>query len=138
MDAKPKGLRRAGLCLLLAALGLGAGGCVTAAAAGAGTVAGIEYTNRGAKGDLQGSVDDVANRARQVFDKQGIVTTEVNVEEGGTKRVLGGRKGDLNVSVDMTASTPNVTHVEVVAQKSPVQWDKDYAKSVMQKIASKS
>ncbi len=138
MSSIPNGVRRAGFLLALAALGLGAGACVTAAAAGAGTVAGIEYTSRGAKGELQGSMDNVAHRTREVFDKQGIVATEVKVEDGGTKRVLGGRKGDLNVQVEMTASTPNVTHVEVVAQKNPVQWDKDYAKSVMQKIAAQS
>jgi hypothetical protein len=31
-----------------------------------------------------------------------------------------------------------VTHVEVIAQKSAVQWDKDYAKSLMQKIAAQT
>jgi hypothetical protein len=138
MTSKSTGSRRLAFILSMASLCLGGAGCAAAAAAGAGTIAGVEYSNRGAKGELKGSLENVDRRAKEVFEKSGIVTTEVKVTDGGEKRVLGGRKGDLNIQVDMTPTSPNVTHVEVIAQKSAVQWDKDYAKSLMQKIAAQT
>ncbi len=125
-----------GVGLVSAALLLSASGCLTAAAAGAGTVAGIKYTDRGAKGDVKGSVDQVAQRAANAFQEMGIVTTETKVEDGGTTRVLGGRRGDLSVETTITARGNHLTHVEVIAQKSMVKWNKDYAKDVLQHIVA--
>jgi len=123
-----------GFGLVVLSLLLSANGCVAAGAAAAGTAAGISYTNRGAKGDVRGSVDQVARHAANTFQQMGIVTTETKVENGGTKRVLGGKRGDLDVETTMTASGGNVTHVEVVARKSMVQWNKDYARDVLERI----
>ncbi len=115
-----------------------ASGCLTAAAAGAGTIAGIEYTDRGAKGDLKGSVEEVAHHADTVFRDSGIRTTETKSEKGGTERVLGGKRGDLDVKVTMKATADNITHVEVIAQKNIVQWNKDYSRQILEKIAKRS
>ena len=95
-------LGKVGAAALL--LAFAASGCVTAAAAGAGAVAGIEYTNRGAKGDIKGSVDDVAKRTEKVFRQQGIALTESKVEKSGAERVLAGKQGDLDVKVTISPS----------------------------------
>ncbi|HEY3444861.1 MAG TPA: hypothetical protein VGK67_00800 [Myxococcales bacterium] len=127
-------IRTIGLGVALAA-SLGATGCWTAAAAGAGAVAGVAYTNRGAETEVNGSVAQVEKRAQKVLEQQGIAIAASKVEAGGSKRVLEGKHGDLNVTITMVGTTESQTHVEVVAQKNPVQWDKDYAKQLAQNIA---
>ena len=118
---------------LTAALLAPAGGCV-AAAAGAGAGSAIYLTSRGASSTVNGSVNDVAARARSVLDGEGITITETKTESEGDERSFKGTKGDLDVSVDLKRETPTTTKTEVSARKNLAEWDKDYAKVLLNKI----
>jgi hypothetical protein len=54
-----------------------------------------------------------------------------------TKRELEGKAGDrdVNITIEQDGST---TKVEVTAKTSPVTWDKDFAKSVLEEILEKT
>jgi hypothetical protein len=118
---------------LTAALLAPAGGCV-AAAAGAGAGSAIYLTSRGASSTVKGSVSDVAARTRSVLDGEGITITETKTESEGDERSFKGTKGDLDVSVDLKRDTPSTTKTEVSARKNLAEWDKDYAKVLLNKI----
>jgi hypothetical protein len=110
-------------------------GCLAAAAAGAG--AGIYLTSRGAESLVEGSIDRIASRARAVMSDEGIVPDASSTESSGEKRELKGKKGDLDVTIEMEQKSDQTTRVEVSARKNLAEWDKDYAQQVLQKIVEK-
>lgn len=126
------------LALLLSSA-LAATGCV-AAAAGAGAAGAVYLTTRGAESLMNAPVDDVARRAEAVMREEGIVKDAESTEKSGSKRELKGKKGDLDVSIEIQEQTDNpaTTKVEVSARKNEVEWDKDYAKVILNKIVAKS
>jgi hypothetical protein len=110
-------------------------GCVAAAAAGA---AGAVYaTTRGAEALVNGSVDDVTTRARAVMKDMGIAPEGEETHTAGDKHELKGKQGDLDVTIDMERSDSATTKVEVYARKNLAEWDKDYARSVLERIVKK-
>ena len=111
-------------------------GCLAAAAAGAG--AGIYLTSRGAESLVEGPVDDIAKRAQAVMNEEGIVPDASSTENGGDKRELKGKKGDLDITIEMERKDPKTTRVEVAARKNLAEWDKDYAQQLLSKIVQKS
>ena len=117
------------------AVALPATGCLAAAAAGAG--AGIYLTSRGAESLIEGPIDQVATRARTVMNEEGIVPDASSTEKGGQNRELKGKKGDLDVTIQMEQKTDKTTRVEVAARKNLAEWDKDYAQKVLQRIVEK-
>jgi uncharacterized protein DUF3568 len=120
----------------LAALLLGsATGCVAAAAAGA--AGGIYATTRGVESLVNGSIDQVATRSEAVMRDMGIVQDASSTENSGAKRELKGKKGDLDVTVQLEQSDTATTKVEVYARKNLAEWDKDYARSVLEQIVQK-
>ncbi|MGH7632011.1 MAG: hypothetical protein ACREOF_21965 [Gemmatimonadales bacterium] len=111
--------------------------CVAAAAAaGAGT--GIYLTTRGAESVVDGSVTDVAARARSVLGEEGVTISETRSEDGGDKREFKGTKGDLDVTITLERQSPTTTKVEVTARENLAEWDKEYAQRVLNKIVSKA
>jgi hypothetical protein len=117
-------------------LALGTSGCVAAAAAGA---AGAIYaTSRGVESVVNGSADNVAARTREVFKEMNIVEDAASVKESGAKRELKGKQGDLDVTVQMEQQDSTTTKVEVAARKNLAEWDKDYARQVLERIVKKS
>ena len=112
-------------------------GCVAAAAA-AGAGAGIYLTSRGAESLVQSSIDQVATRARAVMNAEGIVPDASSTEKGGDKRELKGKKGDLDVTIQMEQKDSKTTRVEVAARKNLAEWDKDYAQQILSRIVEKS
>jgi hypothetical protein len=122
---------------LVLALLLPVTGCVAAAAA-AGAGAGIYLTTRGAESMVEGSVNDVSARARSVLSEEGIVLDESNMESGGDEREFKGKKGDLDVTVDLEREGPTTTRVEVTARKNLAEWDKDYAQQLLSRIIEKN
>jgi hypothetical protein len=114
---------------------LPATGCLAAAAAGAG--AGIYLTSRGAESLIDGPIDQVARRARTVMNEEGIVPDASSTENGGENRELKGKKGDLDVTIQMEQKSDKTTRVEVTARKNLAEWDKDYAQQVLQRIVEK-
>jgi hypothetical protein len=111
-------------------------GCVAAAAAGA---AGAIYaTSRGSEALVQGSVEDVTARARAVMTDMAIVPEGEQTHTAGDKHELKGKHGDLDVTIAMERSDSATTKVEVYARKNLAEWDKDFAKQVLQKIVTSS
>lgn len=121
--------------MLALALALPITGCLAAAAAGAG--AGIYLTSRGAESLVEGSIDQIAARARAVMSEEGIVPDAASTESGGDRREFKGKKGDLDVTIDMEQKSDKTTRVEVSARKNLAEWDKDYAQELLQRIVEK-
>jgi hypothetical protein len=111
-------------------------GCVAAAAA-AGAGAGIYLTTRGAESIVESSVDQVAARARAVMAEEGIVPDEASMEQGGDKREFKGKKGDLDVTIEIERKSSTTTRVEVAARKNLAEWDKEYAQQLLSRIVEK-
>jgi hypothetical protein len=110
------------------------GGCV-AAAAGAGAAGAIYVIDRGAETSLLAPVPTVEASAKRVFGEMGIKETKTSTEQagGGEKRIIEGTRDDREISVNIeTAGTGS--KVVVVVKKSAVTWDKDLAKSILEKI----
>jgi hypothetical protein len=121
--------------LVALALALPVSGCLAAAAAGAG--AGIYLTSRGAESLVEGSVDQLATRARAVMQEEGIVPDASSTEDGGAKRELKGKKGDLDVTFELEEKSDKTTRVEVSARKNLAEWDKEYAQELLQRLVEK-
>src|SRR4051794_19995695 len=102
--ANPKSNRLLGLQLGLAALALGALSGCAAAAIGAGAAGAVAYTDRGAKSEVNGSVEDVNKKAQVAFQRLGISTTETHAKEDGKERELVGKAGDKTVTIQMSES----------------------------------
>lgn len=126
-------MRRA--LLFLFAVVLPSTGCLAAAAAGA--AGGIYLTSRGAESVLEGSVDQVTARAAAVMNEMGIAKEGASTEDQGDKQVLEGKKGDLDVTIEIQRESPTTAKVEVSARKNLAEWDKDYAKEVLNRIVQK-
>ena len=90
-----------------------------AAAAAAGAGAGIYLTTRGAESLVESSVDEVAARAQAVMKEEGIVADASSSEEGGDKREFKGKKGDLDVTIEMERESDSTTRVEVSGTQEP-------------------
>jgi hypothetical protein len=110
-------------------------GCVAAAAGGA--AAGVYLTSRGAEAVVEGSVENVATRAQAVMGEMGIVKEGESTEDQGAKHVLKGKQGDLDVNININRETDKTSKVEVTARKNLAEWDKDYAKDVVNRIVEK-
>ena len=121
---------------LALALMLPATGCVAAAAA-AGAGAGIYLTSRGAESLVESSVDQVATRAQAVMTAEGIVPDASSSESGGDVRELKGKKGDLDIAIQLERESGSTTRVEVTARKNLAEWDKEYAQQLLSRIVQK-
>lgn len=108
-------------------------GCILAAA-GAGAAGAVAYNNRGATSDIALSVDSTFSRATNAFAALKITETGRGTEDSGATRRLTGKQGDIEVTVVMKRSEAAVTKVEVVARESAVDYDPDFAKSVLNRI----
>jgi hypothetical protein len=123
------------LCLLAIGFVATLPGCLAATAAAAGAGTGIYLTSRGAESVIDGSADDVEQRARAVFEAEGIPVTGSRVESSGLKREIKGTKGDLEISVSMMQQQgAQSTKTEVFARKNLAVWDQDYAQQLLGKI----
>ncbi len=125
---------RRNLLFLLAAV-LPSTGCLAAAAAGA--AGGVYLTSRGAESLIEAPVDQVAGRAEAVMSEMAIVKEGESTEDQGDKQVLKGKKGDLDITIDIDRESPTTSKVEVTARKNLAEWDKDYAKEVLNRIVQK-
>jgi hypothetical protein len=121
--------------LFLLALALPSTGCLAAAAAGA--AGGVYLTTRGAESVVEGSVAEVAARAETVMTEMGIVKEGESTENQGDKQELKGKKGDLDVTISVERESSTTAKVEVTARENLAEWDKDYAKEVLNRIVQK-
>jgi hypothetical protein len=118
---------------ILLATSLALGGCFLVAA-GPGAAGAIAYTNRGAKSVVDGTVDQVFARSTAAFGALSIVETGRSTAGSGTTRTLVGQQGDLEVTVEAAQASATTTNVEVYAKRNAVDYDKDFAKDVMNRI----
>ena len=116
----------------LAFVVLPATGCVAAAAAGA---AGAVYaTTRGVESLINGPIDEVAARVPPVMETMEITQTGSSNEDSGAKREFKGKHGDLDITVELTRQDSTTTKADVSARKNLAEWDKDYARQVLEAI----
>jgi hypothetical protein len=126
-------LRRIVMSVFLAASPLALTGCFLVAA-GAGAAGAIAYTNRGATSVVSGNADQVFNRAVAAFQQAGIAETGRATEDNGRQRKLTGTKGEYEVVAELNRSTDSTTKVEITARKNVVEYDKEMAKDILNRI----
>lgn len=125
---------RLALYLTLAAASLSSSGCFLVAA-GAGAGAAVAYDKRGANAQIPGTVSATFDKAVAAFGANGVSETGRGTEKSGDVRTLSGKKGELEVTVELKRVSDNVTAVEVVAKKNVVEFDREVAKQVLDAIA---
>jgi carbon monoxide dehydrogenase subunit G len=132
-------MRRITLGALVFAGVLTTGGCLAAAAGGLG--AGIYYSDRGAESLVAAPIDKVYAATQAAFRDLNIAETKTSTEssESGMseRSVKGNATDDREVSVSLKTEGSS-TRVEVVVNKSAVTFDKDFAKSILEKIVKGS
>lgn len=112
-------------------------GCLLAAA-GAGAGGAIYFTERGAESIVPVSLDRAASATRTTFDELKVrqTTSASEQRQDGEQREIGGTAGARDVSVTLKAQGKNSTQVQVVAKTSAVTWDKDFARTILDKIVA--
>ncbi len=124
------------LLVFLAAITAGYG-CV-AAAVGAGAASAVYFTSRGTESTLGRPIDDVAAKTKDVLAQNGIAIDTQSTKNGGDHREYDGKKSGLDVTVSLSSEGPKLTKVEVSAKKNLVEWDKDFAKQIVDQIIAKA
>jgi hypothetical protein len=126
--------RRLTAWTMVAGMAAASAGCFVFAA-GAGAAGAIHFTDRGVESQIGQPIATVYDASQQTFKDMGItVKRTINEQEGGvTKRTLEGSTSDRDVEVVMKTDGSG-THVDVVAKKTQVTWDKDFARAIMDKI----
>lgn len=120
--------------LLFLALPLAAGGCLFAAA-GAGAGGGIYFSDRGVGSVVTAPVATASSATQQAFQEMGISQKKSSTtQEGATdKREIDGATADRDVTVSIQTEGSG-SRINVVARKSAVTWDKDFARTILQRI----
>ena len=110
--------------------GLGAA-CVTTGSSGGG----YALTSSGGVGmTIDKPIDRVAASVQSTFTDQAIEVTETSNKTEGDKRDIKGKKGDLDVHVELSYNGAGSTKAEVTVRKNVVTYDKDYAHTLMDLI----
>ena len=120
--------------LLFLALPLAAGGCLFAAA-GAGAGGGIYFSDRGVGSVVTVPVATASSATQQAFQEMGISQKKSSTTQEGTtdKREIDGATADRDVTVSIQTEGSG-SRINVVARKSAVTWDKDFARTILQRI----
>jgi hypothetical protein len=114
------------------ACALPATGCVAAAADGA---AGAIYaTTRGAESLVAGTIDRVAARVPPLMRQMNITQTGSSTDDSGAKQEFKGKHADLDVTIQLERQDSATTKTEVYARKNLAEWDKDFARQVLEQI----
>ena len=124
--------------LILLALPLAAGGCLFAAA-GAGAGGGIYFFDRGVGSVVTAPVAKASSATQQTFQEMGINQKKTSTEQEGEKdkREIDGSTADRDVSVTIQTEGTG-SRVQVIVRKSAVTWDKDFARTILQRIVALS
>jgi hypothetical protein len=122
------------LAAWVAALALATSTTACVAAAAAGAAGAIYATTRGVESIVAGSIDNLAARSRAVMKEMGIVQEGESSEKQGATREFKGKQGDLDITIHLERQDSEATKVEVTARKNLAEWDKDYARSVLERI----
>jgi hypothetical protein len=71
------------------------------------------------------------------MSEEGIVPDASSSEDGANKREFKGKKGDLDVTIQLQRESGSTTRVEVTARKNLAEWDKEYAQQLLSRIVQK-
>jgi hypothetical protein len=124
-------LRFPGPALLIAALPLFSG-CIVAAA-GAGAAAGVYLSDRGASSLVEGTLPQVDARAQAAMRSLSIEVTETRAASDGSRREYRGRTAEVDVVLELE-SRGGSTQVSATAKRSAVEWDREYARRLVQRV----
>jgi hypothetical protein len=116
------------------------GGCFLAAA-GAGAGGGIYLTTRGVESVVPASLDRAAAGTKQAFGELKIRQTKAESQQdadGGARQQVEGTARERDVTVTLRAEGKNSTRVQVVAKTSALTWDKDFARTILDRIVADS
>jgi len=132
-------MKRTAIGLFVAITAVSTSGCILAAA-GAGAGSGVYLTSRGVESVIPSSIDLVASATERAFTGLGIERTGLEVDDEKNRRIYRGTgaDGDTDVVVTLASEKSGSTKVEVTARKSAVKWDKDYASSIVERIAEEA
>jgi high-affinity Fe2+/Pb2+ permease len=108
--------------------------CAAAAVGAAGAAGAIYATTRGVESLINGSVDQVAARVPTVMQQMDISQTGSSTDKTEAKREFKGKHGDLDVTIQLEQQDSAATKAEVSARKNLAEWDKDYARQVMEQL----
>ena len=122
------------LAAWVVALAVATSGTACAAAAAAGAAGAIYATTRGVESLVAGPVDQVAVRSKHVMKEMNIAEVGESTKDSGAKREFKGKHDDLDVTIQLDRQDSASTKVEVSARKNLAEWDKDYARSVLEQI----
>lgn len=117
-------------------LGLSAalGGCAAAAVgAAAGAAGAIAYTERGASSQVNASVAESTAATEATFEDMGIAVTGRETE-GDREVEIRGERGEMDVNVHIEREDAGSTQIDVVATEGTLDYDRDYARSVLSGI----
>jgi hypothetical protein len=120
--------------LLVAALPL-LSGCLVAAAgaAGAGAAAGVYLSERGASSLVEGTLPQVDARTQTAMRSLSIEVTETRAASDGTRKEYRGRTAEVDVVVVLESRGAS-TQVTATAKRSAVEFDRDYARTLVQRV----
>lgn len=107
-----------------------------AAAAGAGAAAGIYATSQGVSSLSQSTVPELAARTEAAFNEMGIRETERDSDDDGSMEIEG-KTDDLEITVELKPTDTGSVQVEVSARDNVAEWDKDYARRVLENIVGR-
>jgi hypothetical protein len=127
--------RSAALALLVAVFS--AGGCAAAAVgAGAGAAGAVYFTSRGAESKIGSPISDVAPRVREVMTRNDVRLDSESIKHGGEHMVYKGKSGDREVTFTLERKGEHLTDLKVEARKNAVEWDKDFAKKLLNQVVA--
>jgi len=131
------GLRKLGGALL-AATALAMAGCVAAAGAAAGAGAATYVQSASPESALEGGIDQASSWTMAAYRDLGIAIAENDSKDGGKKREFEGKAANgETVHVTLVSQDNGTTSVQVTARKRAVEYDKDYARTVLAQIMSR-
>ena len=125
------------------ALPLAAAGCLFVAA-GAGVGGGVYYTKRGAEAVVTARFDRVVAATQQALAQHGVRVEKSerkhDREEGKREAKFEGRNRDreTEVEVKLKQRKDGTVRIQVVAERSVVKWDREFAHRLLERIVTLS
>lgn len=120
--------------VIILGLSTALGGCVAAAVgAAAGAAGAIAYTERGASSRVNTSVAEATAATEEAFDHMGIAVTGRETE-GDREVEIRGERGEMDVNAHIEREDAGLTQIDVIAREGTLDYDREYARSVLSEI----
>jgi hypothetical protein len=111
-----------------------------------GTRGGLGRVARGAAGlrsrrgsGGRGGYGDLSHEPwRRIYEGITLDATSAKNDQDEKKREYKGKKGTLDITASLSSADTGTTKVEVSARKNTVEWDKDYAQQLLNKVIQRT